>query len=123
MNNPGLIKVAAAAGAIAAHRILAFAADDQVAQAAAATDALCAVSTELATDAGERCDMILSGVAEVTYGDAVSAGDLLTADAEGKAVPAAPAAGANVRTIGMAMVSGVAGDVGSVLIAPSQIQG
>jgi hypothetical protein len=34
-----------------------------------------------------------------------------------------PATGVNNRVIGIAMVSGVSGDLGSVLIAPGSLQG
>ena len=113
-----------AEAAIAAHRIVKpGATDGSVLQAAAATDALIGVTEGLAPEAGERVDTVKSGIADVEYGGAVTRGQLLTADADGKAVAAAPAAGANVRIIGVAEVSGVAGDIGQVLIAPGLMQG
>jgi hypothetical protein len=124
MLNPILTKNFNAGAAVNAFRIVKMGADDNnVIQAAAATDALVGVSTCLAAASAEPVDVILSGVAEVTYGGNVTRGALLTSDANGKAVAAAPAAGANVAVIGRALVSGVDGDVGCVLLAPGQIQG
>lgn len=125
LNNPGLIKNLMAGAAIAARRIVIFGTDDDhVIAAAGVSDALIGVSGSLAAAAAEaRIDITLSGIAEVEYGGTVTRGDLLTADASGKAVSAAPAAGTNNRIIGIAMLSGVAGDIGSVHIEATQIQG
>lgn len=125
MLNPLLTKNFNASGAIAACRIVKFGATDELmAQASAAADKQVGVSTSLAAADGEPVDVILAGVAEVTYGGNVTRGDLLTSDANGKAVVAAPAAGANVRIIGEAMKSGVLDDVGAVdLSAKGSMQG
>lgn len=124
MSNPTLIKNFKAEAAIAKYRIVKHgAADDQVLQGALATDSLIGVSTDIDAAINERCDVILSGQADVEYGGAVTRGALLTADASGRAVAAAPAAGANNRTIGVAMVSGVLGDIGSVSLSPGSVQG
>lgn len=113
-----------AEAAIAAARVVKFGtADGQVVQAAAATDLLVGVTGPIAPAINERVDVMVAGIADVEYGGAVTRGQKLTADANGKAVAAAPAAGANVHVIGIAQVSGVAGDIGSVLIAPSVMQG
>lgn len=124
MRNDGLIKNYTAGGAIAAYRIVKWSADSTVVQAAAATDALIGISTRIAAAAsGDRTDIVRSGIAEVEYGGNVTRGDPLTSDSSGKAVAAAPAAGSNARIIGIAEVSGVSGDIGSALIAPSVMQG
>lgn len=101
--------------AIPRHRIVAFGANDY--ECTLATDGsavLLGVSADvdtLATD--ERCDVhIAAQIPDVVYGAAVALGDLLTADAEGKAVPA----GAGDNYIGIAMLSGAAGDIGNLLI-------
>lgn len=122
MSNPGLIKAFKAGAAIAARRVVKFEADGDVVQAAAATDAVIGVS-DLGAAAGQTVDVILSDTAAVEYGGPVTFGAPLTADADGKAVVAAPAAGANNWIIGQAMVDGVAGDIGLVHIAKSQMQG
>ena len=125
MKNDSLDKNYTADAAIAAYRIAKFgAADGAVAIAAAATDLLIGVTGRVtATVAGERVDVSRSGIREVEYGGAVTRGATLTSDASGRAIVAAPAAGANVRTIGVAEVSGVLGDIGSLLIVPGSMQG
>lgn len=124
MANPVLTKSFTAEGAIGKFRIVKFGSGDgAVVQAAAATDALMGVADALGAESGRRADVIVQGVAEVEYGGNVTRGALLTADADGKAVAAAPAAGANCRVIGVAMVSGVSGDIGSVLVSPGSMQG
>lgn len=116
MHNPGLIKSLLAGAVIAANRIVKFGADDaHVVQAAAATDASIGVSPLGAEEIGQVCDFATEGLCTVEYGGTVTRGDMLTADANGMAVVAA----AGNRAIGVAMVSGVAGDLGSVKIAPS----
>lgn len=122
MRNEGLAKTLIAGAAIAAHRIVTFDSDpDTVVQASAATDSLIGVSDLGADAASERVDVIVDGIALVEYGDTVNAGDLLTTDSDGKAVAAEPASGATARVIGVAMVGGVSGDIGSVRIAPSAL--
>lgn len=124
MNRPDLIKNLIAGGAISKHRIVKFGADaDHAVQAAAVGDKLIGVNGELDVVADERVDIALTGAATVEYGGNVSEGDLLTTDANGKAVAAAPATGVNNRVIGVALLDGVDGDYGSVLLSPGQIQG
>jgi hypothetical protein len=48
---------------------------------------------------------------------------MLTTDSSGRAVTAAPAAGVNNGVIGVAFVSGVLGDIGSVILSQGRIQG
>lgn len=124
MQNPGLIKNATADGAVGAYRIVAHgAADGNVAQAIA-TDKLIGVNDRIAAAvAGDRIDIVRSGITEVEFGGNVTRGDPLTSDASGRAVAATPAAGANAYIVGFAEVSGVLGDIGSVAIAPGRIQG
>lgn len=122
--NPLLTKSYKAEAAIAAYRIVKLGAnDDQVLQASAVGDALIGLSNEVAAAINERQDVIQSGIGEVTCGGAVTRGDFLTSDANGKAVAAAPAAGVNNNVIGRALQSGVAEDVIRVLVAPGRIQG
>lgn len=125
MNNPLLTKSFTSGGVIAAYRIVKpGTSDGKVLQAAAATDSLMGVSGSLGVDASDkRIDVVQCGIAEVEYGGNISRGAALTADADGKAIAAAPATGANVRIIGFAEVSGVVGDIGSMLIAPGVYQG
>lgn len=123
MRVEGLIINFNAGAAVAPYRIMKHGSNDREAvQAAAATDAMIGVSDQLgAKAAGDPMDVIRSGLAEVEYGGNVTRGQPLTADADGKAIAAAPAAGQSVRIIGHAEVSGVAGDIGSVHLAPSTL--
>ena len=115
MSNRTLLKAYSAGAAVAAHRIIKWgAADRAVIQAAAAADSAIGVSDRLSAASGERIDIVRAGIADVEYGDAVARGALLTSDADGKAVTAA----AGNRVIGVAEISGVAGDIGEVLISP-----
>lgn len=124
MLNPTLTKAYSPGAAVLPYRICKFSADGTVVQAAAATDKSIGVSTALtAASTDTRVDVYRTGIAEVTYGGTVAVGDLLTSDADGKAVVAAPSAGVNNRIIGIAEVAGVSGDVGSMLISPCSLQG
>jgi len=126
MSNPTLIKNFRAAAAIAALRIVKFdAADDDVVQAAAATDAMFGVCVQPdgAAAVGDRVDVVVQGIAEVEFGGNVTRGALVTADAAGKAVAAAPAQGVNNRILGVALRSYASGDHGKVLLAPGIMQG
>lgn len=111
--------------AVIGGRIVKFgSADGLVVQAAAATDLLIGVaSRDFDAGAGERIDIMTHGVASVRLGGNVARGQKLTADADGKAVAAAPAQGVNNQIIGIALVSGVADDVIDMRIAPSVMQG
>ncbi|MFN3858415.1 MAG: capsid cement protein [Caulobacter sp.] len=122
--HPGLTKTFTAGGAIAKRRIVKLSADFTVVQGAAAADAIIGVSDMSADVAsGGRVDVRLTGVAEVDAGGNITRGGLVVSDANGKAVAAAPAAGANVRVLGIALVSAVSGDVLDVLLAQGSHQG
>jgi hypothetical protein len=114
----------AAGAAVTKRRIVKFSADLTVVQAAAATDALVGVADSLGAEAaGARCEVYVAGVVEVEAGGNITRGAFVTSDANGRAVAAAPAAGANNRVIGIAQASAVSGDIVDVLLAPGQIQG
>lgn len=124
MSNILLAKNAKAEAAVGAFLIAKYGtADGQVLGAAAATDKLIGVTTDIAAAINERCDYITAGRADVLYGGTVARGDPLTSDASSRAVVAAPGAGSNVRLIGFAAVSGVVGDIGAVDIALGVMQG
>ncbi len=125
MANRGLTKSYTAEGAISPCRIVKFgAADYGVLQGTAGADKVVGVTVPLITVAAtESVDVIHEGIAEVEFGAAVTRGDRLMSDANGKAILAAGAAGVNVNTIGIALVSGVAGDICPVLVAPGTFQG
>lgn len=125
MRNQGLIKNYTAEGVIPAYRAVKFgAADGGVLVAAAAADKVIGVTDRIAAAAiGDRIDVVRAGITEIEYGGAVAAGDLLMADASGRAIVAAAGAGINVRVIGVAEVAGVLGDIGSLMIDPGSFQG
>ena len=113
-----------AGGAIAARTIVKFGgADDTVVAAAAATDKLLGVSSEIAAASGEPCDVFLTGIAEVISGGTIARGDLVTSDASGFAVTAAPSAGTNNRVIGAALASAVSGDILAIQLGAGSFQG
>ncbi len=91
--------------------------------ASAATDLLIGTADGLDKADGEMVDMDVRPVAEVKLGAAVTRGQRLTANAAGKAIAAAPAAGANVQLIGIALKSGAADDVIPYLRNLSVMQG
>lgn len=124
MSNPTLIKTFAAGGAIAAYRIVRFSAADTVVQAAAVTEALAGVTTDVAPLSGERTDVVMGGIALIEAGGAIALTNFVTSDATGRAVAAAPAAGVNNRIIGIPLEPAVAaGDIIRVMLSPGSLQG
>lgn len=116
MLNPLLIKTFTAGGAIGAYKAVKFSADNTVVLAAAETDIVIGVTGALATASGAQCDVTMIGIAEIEYGDTVTRGAHLVADADGNAVVAAPAATETNETIGRALIAGADGDIGYVLL-------
>ena len=120
-----LTKNFTANGAVPAYTIVKpDAAAGKVIAAAAGADKVFGVSTDVDAVLGERIDVILLGDARVIAGAAFAAGDLLMADASGRAILAAAAAGANVRTIGIAREAAAAlGDIVEIVVQPGVFQG
>jgi len=119
MNDLLMAKSFIAETAVTKHRIVKFGStDDYAVHSAAATDKLIGVSDNIDVAAGERVDVHLVGPVEIEYGGVVTRGDLLTSDANGKAIATTTT---NNRVVGIAMVSGVLGDIGSVNISPGII--
>lgn len=119
---PVFVKGLPASAAIAGNRIVAFSGSGQsVAQAAAATDKLCGVTDRMGAPAGGLADTVQLGWADVQLGGTVAAGDLLTSDAQGRAVKALPVSGSQIRTIGEVQDAGVSGDIVPVLVFPGVI--
>ncbi|MBI5058958.1 DUF2190 domain-containing protein [candidate division KSB1 bacterium] len=139
MHTPTLIKSFPVDAACAPFRVLAIGSGSgALKQATGPGDTLLAVADSLGSNAVNRVDAILDGVAQVEYGGAVAQGDYLTSDLNGKAVAAtrhthaentaaaytqnaATAAGEKSAVIGVALVSGVAGDIGSAKLNPALI--
>jgi hypothetical protein len=112
-----LTKSLTATAAIPARRIVSYGpADGTGVPANGSAAALVGVSSELATDIGQRASVHMIGnIADTEYGGNVSRGDPITADAQGRAIVATAA---GQRCVGQAEVSGVLGDIGSVAVAP-----
>lgn len=124
MANIGLTKRYLAEGAIVANSIVKVgAADYGVLQAAAVSDKIIGISTEIDTASGEGIDVIHEGIADLKLGGTVARGDFVTTNASGLGVAAAPAAGANNQIVGKALISGVSGDIIPVAISLSMLQG
>jgi hypothetical protein len=94
-----------------------------VLQASAATDKLIGVHLGPGTVAeaaqGQVC---LLGECRLEVSGTVNRGDLITSDADGKGITAAPSAGSNVRTIGWCMQTTTNG-VARVFVTPGVMQG
>lgn len=132
-----LVKNYNAAAAVTVRRLVRFDAttpNPNVQHATAATDNIIGVS-DMAADSqpagtpnifavGNRVDVVLLGVTEVEAGAAFAAGTLLTADATGRAIVAAPAAGVNNRIAGVALQpANAAGDIVQMYVNPMSLQG
>lgn len=119
-----IVKSYVTSAAVEHRRLVKFTADGVVAHATAATDAIIGVTDcPGGAASGARVDVVRSGFADVEFGGVVTRGTAFTAGAAGKAVAAAPAAGANAFTIGLAEVTTAAGDFVRTLVAPGVIQG
>jgi hypothetical protein len=120
-----IIKTYVASGACTHRRLAkATATDGVVAQASGPTDAIIGVFDfpNGAAD-GERVDVVLFGIADVEFGGTVAPGVNITADASGKAVAAAPAAGVNNKTAGRTLYNQASGDFGRAFVNPGDVQG
>lgn len=97
------------------------AASQKVAEATANTQPLIGVFDKLASQAavGQMVDVHRSGLVSVELGGTVTAGQPLTADAQGRAIAAVAAPATQVRIIGFADQPGVVGDVIDAWIEPS----
>lgn len=125
MANQILVKNFKAGGAISQNRFVKMGSNDgEVVQAAAATDSIVGVCIQPGGVASaDRVDVMVLGIAEVDFGGTVTRGGLVTSDASGKAVAAAPAAGTNNRIGGFAVNSQVSGDTGDVVLSLGSFQG
>ena len=90
------------------------AADNTAIPGAAATDNLLGVTPANGADAiGDTVDVILGGIAEVEIAGTVARGAQVTSNASGKGVATTTAGN---RSIGIALASGVSGDVIPVIL-------
>ena len=94
--------------------------DTYVAQSSAAADLIIGVSApNITVNDGDRVDVQHSGPGEVEAGAAITRGQMLTSDANGRAIPV-PAA-STVRSGAMALASAAAGDFFPVFINLVQV--
>ena len=121
MHNPLLIKTFTANGAIAARRIVCLESDKDVSQATDESAVNLGV-TELACNAGDSVDVVLSGIVDVKAGGTIARGDWVTSDAEGRAV-AVNVGVFSGTALGVAVDSAAEGEMVSVNIAPQQPAG
>ncbi len=120
----GLIKNFISEGTIEKRRFTTFGAAEGKVKRAGVGDPILATTAILGTDgADQRVDVCMDNIREVVFGGTVEFGDNLTSDAEGRAIKAEPAAGANVPIAGRAMSAGVLGVIGHVHLTPSVMQG
>lgn len=117
MHSPTLTKTFRANVDIGPRRLVFLSADGEVGLAAAGASLVMGVSDVVGAAAGGSIDVHLGGTCEVLYGGNIARGGDLTATADGKAVATTTAGN---RVVGTALVSGVDGDIGVVLLGPRQ---
>ena len=92
-----------------------------VAVASAATDPLIGTSDSLGCAVDKMLDVAMGNQPDVTAGGAITFGDELTSDAQGRAIKAVPVTGVITRTIGFAMSDANLGDIFPYHYAPGTI--
>lgn len=112
-----------AGGAINEFTIVKFGADDENVVAATAVSETLVGVAQATVVSGERVRLMMSGISRVKIGGTVTRGDYVTTNASAQGVAAAPAAGINNGILGIALQSGVTGDIIRVQLAQGRIQG
>lgn len=97
-------------------------ASKRVATASAATDPIIGASDAQGGSSGNTVDVIRAGLAQITLGGTVAAGDELTSDANGNAIKLIAASGVKKRLAGIAEEPGVTGDVIDFKVADAIVQ-
>jgi len=116
-------KQMSAGGTINEATIVKFGADDEnVVAATAVSETLVGVAQHAAAS-GERVRVMTSGISRLKIGGTVTRGDYVTTNGSAQGVAAAPAGGTNNGIIGIALQSGVNGDIIRVQLAQGRIQG
>lgn len=122
MRQPNIVPYNAE-GAVIAYTVVKGGASGGVVQAAAATDKLLGLATDIAAATSENCDVIVDGPALAKSGGTVAIGDLLTSDASGNVIVAAPGTGVNNRIVGQALEAAASGDIFRIFVAIGSLQG
>ena len=118
---PSFIRSHEATADVEPFRIVAFSdvgSSRKASMASSNTDPLIGVSDKMGASSGGMADVIRAGLGGVELGGTVTAGDPLTADANGKAIVCTAAAGETRRIIGFAEEPGVDGDIIDAWIMP-----
>ena len=115
------IKSFIAGGAITANAFVKFSAARTVVLAAAATDAILGVSTEVAAAAGDMVDVVFAGEAQLKCSGTPARGGFVTADAAGLGVACAPGAGTVARYGAIALETAAANDIIPVTVMVGQL--
>jgi len=124
MSNRDLVHAYKAGGAIAAYSLVKIgAADGEVLQATAVSDAILGVTTSIAAASGDTVDVAHEGIVDVKTGGVIARGAWVTTDGSGLGVASAPSAGTNNSVIGRALETSASGDIIRVLLSINQIQG
>lgn len=124
MPNPTFIKSFRSQADVAAHLICKNGTADYAAiPAAASTDSLIGVSTEIDVTSGDPVDIITDGIAWVKLGGTVVRGDYITSDSTGKGVKANPGTGVSAEYIGKTLQSGASGDLVEVDVQFGRVVG
>jgi hypothetical protein len=121
----GLVKNYTCSEAIKPYRIVAIdGATELISTAVSGAVSIIGVTGVVGSNAeGERVDIYKDDVQTVEFGGDVEAGDPLTADAQGRAIAANPAADTTVRLIGFAEETGGVGVRGQVHINIQTLRG
>jgi len=120
--NECLTKSYSAGAAIAASRFVKHGASDFAAiQATDASAPILGVSEQVGAASGQSVDVIKEGIAYLELGGAVTRGNVLIADANGKGVAAVVVAGTTQYPGAIAEVSGAAGDIIPVHVIAGQV--
>lgn len=120
----GIEKAVKSTAAVAtAFTIAKMGADDDTADVAAgATDKSVGIWQETTANAGDVGRIMLNGISRLVLGGTVTRGDSLTSDAAGKGVTIT-ASNDKVQAIGIALASGVSGDIIPVLLESGLTEG
>ncbi|MFA5751112.1 MAG: hypothetical protein WC898_02370 [Candidatus Paceibacterota bacterium] len=122
--NPILTKTYISGAAVTGRRfVVQDSADNTVIQASANTSKIFGVSAPLGGEITLPVDVLQIGLAEITLGGVVTRGDLVTSDSVGRGVELSTAmlASASGRSGGMALQSGVSGDIIDILVCPQLV--
>jgi len=119
-----LEKSVTAGAAVTGFTIAKFGSDDNtMIPAAATTDLVVGIFQHDAASGAEVRVALPGSIAKLKLGSGgITRGALVTSDGTGQGIALSGAAGTNVQSIGIAMASGVAGDIVPVLVLPSRPQ-